>query len=374
VLGHEIGHVVARHTAQRYDRTRVGQLGAVAAQLGGMLLGGYLGGQGGAQAGAQLGGQLGAAGATYYVQGFSREQEFEADELGVEYLRGAGYEPRAMASFLQQLSAEDGLEGGPHRASATRRRAGSGATRARPNGSPARPSWWPRRARRRATRTASASWPRSTASSTATARRRASCAAGPSSTRSSGFRFEAPEGFTLRNTPAAVIGQDRAGRFMQFSMAQGRAGDAETYITQEWVKQGRVRDLQGTTVGGLDAAIAFADVQVNNKPAQAMLAAIDAGNGSFYRFVYGDPAGLSRSDAAEFEASLESFRRLRAGESAFRPVKVDIYTTRSGDTQESVARRMEVETLPLETFRVLNGLEPGQPLRAGEPVKILVRA
>jgi predicted Zn-dependent protease len=54
-------------------------------------------------------------------------------------------------------------------------------------------------------------------------------------------------------------------------------------------------------------------------------------------------------------------------------VKVDIYTTRSGDTQESVARRMEVETLPLETFRVLNGLEPGQPLRAGEPVKILVK-
>jgi predicted Zn-dependent protease len=355
VLGHEIGHVVARHTAQRYDRTRVGQLGAVAAQLGGMLLGGYLGGQGGAQAGAQLGGQLGAAGATYYVQGFSREQEFEADELGVEYLRGAGYEPRAMASFLQQLSAEDGLKA------------------ARTGKRDAAPSWLrshPRTADR-VTRAAELVAEESPAARDQNRERFLAAIDGLVYGDSPaqgfvrgrafehpelGFRFEAPEGFTLRNTPAAVIGQDRAGRFMQFGMAQGRAGDAEAYITQEWVKQGRVRDLQGTTVGGLDAAIAFADVQVNNKPAQAMLAAIDAGNGSFYRFVYGDPAGLSRSDAAEFEASLESFRRLRAGESAFRPVKVDIYTTRSGDTQESVARRMEVETLPLETFRVLNGL------------------
>ena len=39
VLGHEVGHVTARNTAQRYDQAQLGQLGAVAAQLGGMLLG-----------------------------------------------------------------------------------------------------------------------------------------------------------------------------------------------------------------------------------------------------------------------------------------------------------------------------------------------
>ena len=77
VLGHEVGHVTARHTAQRYDRAQLGQVGAVAAQLGGMLLGGYLGGAEGARLGGEAGGQLGSAGAQLYVQGYSREQEFD---------------------------------------------------------------------------------------------------------------------------------------------------------------------------------------------------------------------------------------------------------------------------------------------------------
>jgi predicted Zn-dependent protease len=41
VLGHEIGHVVARHPAGRYNRGMLGQLGAGVAQVLGGLLGGY---------------------------------------------------------------------------------------------------------------------------------------------------------------------------------------------------------------------------------------------------------------------------------------------------------------------------------------------
>ena len=112
VLGHEIGHVTARHTAQRYDRAQLGQLGAVAAQLGGLLLGGYLGGPRARGWAAQVGGQVGSLGAQAYVQGFSREQEFEADQLGIRYLGAAGYDPGAMASFLAALQANDAYRHG----------------------------------------------------------------------------------------------------------------------------------------------------------------------------------------------------------------------------------------------------------------------
>ena len=47
--------------------------------------------------------------ASLHLQGFSREQEFEADTLGVRYMSRVGYDPKAMATFLSQLRAHSGL-------------------------------------------------------------------------------------------------------------------------------------------------------------------------------------------------------------------------------------------------------------------------
>ena len=60
------------------------------AQIAGGLLGGYVGGNSGAQIGAQVFGQGANLYGTYVLQGYSREQEFEADQLGIRFLEGAG--------------------------------------------------------------------------------------------------------------------------------------------------------------------------------------------------------------------------------------------------------------------------------------------
>ncbi|MGH6720354.1 MAG: M48 family metalloprotease [Alphaproteobacteria bacterium] len=88
VLAHEIGHVTARHTAQRVTTGLFASLGAAVL---------------GAATGNQAVADLAQVGAAAYVQSFSREQELEADTLGVRYLVRAGYDPRAMASFLRSL-------------------------------------------------------------------------------------------------------------------------------------------------------------------------------------------------------------------------------------------------------------------------------
>ena len=44
------------------------------------------------------------------LAGYSREQEFQADELGVRYLSRASYDPLAMARFLEKLQAETVLQ------------------------------------------------------------------------------------------------------------------------------------------------------------------------------------------------------------------------------------------------------------------------
>jgi len=96
VLGHEVGHVAARHSAKRNTRA---QLGSIAAALAGQLTGSSLVTRG-----------VGAAGQLYTL-GFSRAQEYEADGYGVRYMTAAGYTPYAAADILAQLDAEVALGG-----------------------------------------------------------------------------------------------------------------------------------------------------------------------------------------------------------------------------------------------------------------------
>lgn len=102
VLGHEIGHVMARHTSERMGQAQIGQ-GILA--IGSIFAGDSSGGQIGMQAGQLLvGGTL---------LNFSREQESEADSLGMRYMAKAGYNPRGQLQVMQVLKAASGSGGGP---------------------------------------------------------------------------------------------------------------------------------------------------------------------------------------------------------------------------------------------------------------------
>lgn len=99
VIGHEIGHVTAAHSANRQERSTLAQLGVLGAQVAGAVAGlsGPL---------LDMLGQASGAAGQAYVASYSRTQEFEADQLGVRYLAAAGYDPSAEADFLASLQAE----------------------------------------------------------------------------------------------------------------------------------------------------------------------------------------------------------------------------------------------------------------------------
>jgi predicted Zn-dependent protease len=380
VLGHEIGHVTGRHTAQRYDRAQLGQLGAVAAQLGGMLLGGYLGGAEGARAGGQLAGQAGSLGEQAYVQGYSREQEFEADELGIRYLGAAGYDPKAMATFLEALQANDAFQ---------RQLAGRGE--GDEEGS-FLGGWFrshPRTPERvaRAVEAVSGQMPQARQTD------RGDLLAvldgvvygeNPAQGFVRGRRFlhpelriafEAPPGFRLQNSPTAVAGTDGRGRLMVFDMDQSApSGDLRGYLQEQWVTNQRLQDLQGVDLEGREAAVGFGQAAVGGRPAAAMFAAVRGPGGQVYRFVFAGSGGLDRGDVAAFEQSLRSFRTLTAAEAAeLKPLRIDIVRVEPGDTIDTLARRMDVEEDPRGYFELLNGLDRGSSLEPGDQVKILER-
>ncbi len=101
VLAHEIAHVSQRHAAQQISK------GAIANGLLG-LFGALLGNTGGAHA-AQTGAQVLAGG---YLMKFSRDDEREADRVGVQILRRSGWDPHGMIEFMQILREQQGRDPG----------------------------------------------------------------------------------------------------------------------------------------------------------------------------------------------------------------------------------------------------------------------
>jgi predicted Zn-dependent protease len=97
VLGHEVGHVTARHSVRQYSANQLTSFGIA---LGSIFIPGMN------QASTQLAQLFGAA----LLRGYGREHELEADRLGAEYLARTGYNPRAMLDVIRVLKNQEIFE------------------------------------------------------------------------------------------------------------------------------------------------------------------------------------------------------------------------------------------------------------------------
>ena len=105
VLGHEIAHAVAKHSAERLSNEYKNQYGT--AILGTVVQ--STGVSEGTQALLSLGQSLGGA---LWTSGFSRKQESEADHMGLIFAAMAGYDPQVAISFWQRMAAQGSGSGG----------------------------------------------------------------------------------------------------------------------------------------------------------------------------------------------------------------------------------------------------------------------
>ena len=364
VLGHEVGHVAARHSQKRNSRATKAGLGAVLATvLGGVLLGGD---------GAKLGQQLGGAIAQRYVLSYSRTQEYEADDLGIVYLSRSGYDPMAASTMLASLAAQTALDS---------RRAGKSEK--------SLPEW--------------ASTHPDPASRVVRARQKAGAVAAKGKAinreafiqmldgmlydddpkqgiiEGSSFRhpdlklgFNAPSGYVMVNEPQAVTISGTGGQ-AQFTGAAYN-GDMNAYIgavfqavggSQSQVNYG---NIQRTSINGLPTAYASARANTQSGPVDVTVYAYEFGPQSAFHIVAITPVG-----ASTFNSLFQSVRRLSASEiAAIKPHRIAVVTVRSGDTVKSLSERMAYSDYKLERFQVLNGLGATDTLKPGQKVKIVV--
>ena len=102
VMAHELSHVVLRHGTLQAAKAQKFQLGAMAGQILGSIVGGRTG-----QVISQ-GSQVGLG--TYFMK-YSREYEREADLLGAQIMARAGYDPRQMANMFRTIQQRGGSQG-----------------------------------------------------------------------------------------------------------------------------------------------------------------------------------------------------------------------------------------------------------------------
>jgi len=102
VMAHEISHVVLRHGTAQATKGQKFQIGAVAGQILGAIVGGPAGSI------IAQGSQFGLS--AYFLK-YGREYERQADLLGAQMMARAGYDPRAMASMFKTIQAEGGRSG-----------------------------------------------------------------------------------------------------------------------------------------------------------------------------------------------------------------------------------------------------------------------
>ena len=104
VMGHEIGHVVARHGAQRIAKSELteGLIGAVA-----------VGASSESDPTGQRAAQIAAMVGNLVNMKFGREDELESDRLGVQFMASAGYDPHAMIRVMEILAQAGGESSQP---------------------------------------------------------------------------------------------------------------------------------------------------------------------------------------------------------------------------------------------------------------------
>ena len=359
VLGHEIGHVTARHSAQQYTQ-------ATSAGVGLTLLSIFV-----PEARPLQGLAETALGVLFLKHG--RDDEMQADRLGADYTAKTGWDPRGVAGMLRTLARLDEA---------------SGSRRGVPNFLMTHPAPADRVQHVMA-------YVQKNPVAVGTSGRPADevdyqrvvdgivFGDSPSDGIVRGNEFlhpdlrlalAFPKGWEVQNSATQVVAKapDRE-NYMLLTLVPNANGSLQQ-IAQASMANAGFRQVQGerASLNGLDAYVGTYQGAMQGIGNIVTVAAHVVHNRNVYMFAGLAPPNQFQSAQQQFVASIRSFRELSQAEAArIRPNRVDIYTVRDGDTWESLSSRTGNVVKP-STLAIMNNYEPNQPPRAGDQIRIVV--
>ena len=365
VLGHEVGHVAARHSQKRQKAATRNSILGILGQIGSQVLLGdsTLG---------RLGSEVFGKGSQLLTLKYSRTQEYEADDLGIRYLASAGYAPQALSTMLESLAAQSAIDA----------RAAGRDARSAPEWSSTHPDP-ARRVSRAATNAGKLGVTSGKRNRDAFLQNLDGILYGddPKQGVIEGnnflhpdlkLKFAVPNGFNMQNGASAVTISGSSGQG-QFTTGAYN-GNMTTYIDAAFkalvgdktsVPYG---EIQRTTVNGIPASYATGRVTSGNQQLDVTVFAYEFSKSSAFHFATIVPAG----GTAVFSPMYQSVSRMSVSEAAgVKPRKIDVITVKRGDTIASLSSRMAYKDYQQDRFLVLNRLRSNSTLQAGEKVKIV---
>lgn len=367
VLGHELGHVTARHAVRRYTA-------AVAASIGAGILSAVVP-ELGTQSGQQLLDVIGAA----LLAGYGRDQELEADRLGAQYLARAGYDPGAMIQVIALLKNQEEFEKARAREEGREPRVYHGVFATHPQADKRLQEVIAEARRYRAPGVAMARTGRDEY-----LQHLDGMVFGDSARqgvrhgrhfyhRDMNFALDFPEGWLLDNTPQAVLARPRdRGALMEL-----RAHDLHKritpreYMTQQLKLTGLSRE---GPLAGSELPSHTAVVRINTPfgPRETRVIVVYYGNRAFvFLGAAKVPEAFDGYDAL-FLATARSLRPLGEKERRLAEgLRLRLHRAAPGETFATLARRSPISDYPQMVLRLLNDKFPSGEPTPGELIKIV---
>ncbi|MFD2238353.1 M48 family metalloprotease [Aureimonas populi] len=351
VIAHEMAHVAANHGIERQQREE-------AAELAGRVVTEVLA--------SEPAGKAALARGRLNLASFSRNQELQADGLGIRQIGSAGYDATAAARFLEAMESFTRFRNAfqapnaeldflashpaaPQRVQLARQHAAQFAGQ---NGTTDRDRYLDGINGMLFGDTATEGYVRERAFYHPAL----------------GITFTVPEGFIIDNTAEAVLATGPGDVALRFDgVALPPRVSLVDYVGSGWIggldpasiRQKRIGNLEAVSARASGGAYVF-DVTVVRVGPQV------------YRFLTALPASSSERLQPIADGISQSFRLLDAAErEALKPLRIRIVTARAGDTESSIAAKMQGVDRRVELFRLLNGLEGGGAVRPGERYKII---
>ncbi|MER0238932.1 M48 family metalloprotease [Fulvimarina sp. MAC8] len=352
VIGHEMAHVSANHGIERQQREREAE---IASRVVSEVLA------------SDQAGRMALARNKLSVAQFSRQQELQADDLGIKHITRAGFDPYAAGRFLAAMDAYTSFRNAfqvenpsldflashpsaPQRINLAKRHASEQG----PVG------------------TGSADRDRyltgidgilfGDSASEGYVRGRSFYHPGL------GIAFDVPQDFVIDNTSEAVLATGPGDVAIRFDgVALSPSARLEDYIASGWVGGLDKSTIRRRQLGGLEAVSARAsggdyafDVTVVRVGKQV------------YRFLTAVPTENSSRVTSIANSVSSSFRMLSAAErNSLKPLRIRVLTAAGGDTVESLSSRMVGVDRPAALFRLLNGLGASGQVQPGARYKIV---
>lgn len=364
VLGHEIGHVTARHAAQAYTRQAQANLGLTILSIFVPSTRPFT--------------DLGATGLGVLFLRNGREAEIEADRLGVEYGSGAGYDPAGVPRFLSTLARVNALsERGVPNWLSTHPDPGSRVTKAEPI----------------AGQFVSAGARRVNRDQYLERIRGLVFGDNPKDGVVRGNEFlhpllrigvTFPEGWELTNTEQAVLAQEPGTQhFMVLQEVEGtlrqrpggQAARTVADVALDAMRNAGYSVLDGSIqdINGNQAHVGLYRGEAKGAGKVLMRAAHIAVGRQIYVVAGFAPEKDFALVDRDIQPALRTFRQLSVAEAAnVRPNRVEFYVVRQGDSWQSIAARQGKNFVNAATLAIMNDREVNIQPQPGERVKIVV--